>query len=93
MHRRGEDWEHLFAVKFWGNLYDTMISMKQNDPFVQFITAVAGRKIQLSTNPCPRYDPDIEAHSRYVNSALSFPNLYPSHQAFDPAFEAFPLAS
>jgi hypothetical protein len=35
--------------------------MKQNDRFVQFITAVAGRKIQLSTNPCPRYGPDIEA--------------------------------
>jgi len=21
MHRRGEDWEDLFTVKFWGNLY------------------------------------------------------------------------
>jgi hypothetical protein len=27
---------------------------------VQFIT-VAGREVKLSTNPCPRYDPDIEA--------------------------------
>jgi hypothetical protein len=27
VHRRGEDWEHLFTVKFWGNLYDTMISL------------------------------------------------------------------
>jgi hypothetical protein len=21
MHRQGEDWEHLFIVKFWGNLH------------------------------------------------------------------------
>jgi hypothetical protein len=31
MYRRGEDIEHLFAIKFLGHLYDTIISIKQND--------------------------------------------------------------
>ena len=31
MHRRGEDLEHLFTVKFWGNMYDTMVSIPMTD--------------------------------------------------------------
>jgi hypothetical protein len=36
-------------------------AMASSSPEVQFITTAAGRKAELSTNPCARYDPDIEA--------------------------------
>jgi hypothetical protein len=31
MHRQGEDLEHLFTIKFCGNLYDTMVSITMTD--------------------------------------------------------------